>query len=377
MQGNEYFFKQIISIMHGEIRVTDMAGNIKKCYANLDIDHIDIQYDEKFLKEILSREKLDIPDIIYDDNHVYCARVDFNEEILVIGPVQVVKENKKFPYCDLMTFLNCVLLIYNHMTGKELYIDSLCQYYFIDINSKNEDMSGINDKVFDTQENEVLHNPYSHECRKLESIENGDIEKLKECQKEVWVGRIGKVADNPLRQEKNIAIIVIVLASRAAIRGGVSPELAFTMADTFIMRIESMDNLMQIRASILEYEVEFADCVKKSDKGIIKNKYVEQVKNYIYKHLHSELKISNISEYVGVNKDYLSYLFHKCEGITIQNYIKREKIHQAQYMLKYSDCGISEIANYLAFSSQSYFGACFKEMVGMTPLQYRNKNSKN
>lgn len=51
-------------------------------------------------------------------------------------------------------------------------------------------------------------------------------------------GRLGRVADEDLRNDKNIAIIVITLASRAAIRGGISPELAFTMADNYICDIE-------------------------------------------------------------------------------------------------------------------------------------------
>lgn len=46
------------------------------------------------------------------------------------------------------------------------------------------------------------------------------------------------MADEDLRNDKNIAIIVITLASRAAIRGGISPELAFTMADNYICDIE-------------------------------------------------------------------------------------------------------------------------------------------
>ena len=65
-------------------------------------------------------------------------------------------------------------------------------------------------------------------------------DRLRRCQKEKYEGRLGRVADEDLRNDKNIAIIVITLASRAAIRGGISPELAFTMADKMCIRDRHM-----------------------------------------------------------------------------------------------------------------------------------------
>lgn len=77
-----------------------------------------------------------------------------------------------------------------------------------------------------------------------------------------------------------------------------------------------------------------------------------------------------------VNTSYLSDLFHKIEGITIQQYIRKEKIRLAENMLRYSDYEVKEIANYLSFCSQSYFGNIFRQQTGMTPARYRKKYGK-
>ena len=69
----------------------------------------------------------------------------------------------------------------------------------------------IVNKIFDMQETEICHNPYDHEQRKLFSIESGDLRQLRRCQKEKYEGRLGRVADEDLRNDKNIAIIVITL----------------------------------------------------------------------------------------------------------------------------------------------------------------------
>lgn len=45
-------------------------------------------------------------------------------------------------------------------------------------------------------------------------------------------------------------------------------------------------------------------------------------------------------------------------------------------MLRYSDYEVKEIANYLSFCSQSYFGNIFRKQTGMTPARYRKKYGK-
>ena len=50
------------------------------------------------------------------------------------------------------------------------------------------------------------------------------------------------------------------------------------------------------------------------------------------------------------------------------------RVERAVNLLVYSDESIPDIAEYVNFPSQSYFGRVFKERKGMTPKQYRDKN---
>ena len=93
--------------------------------------------------------------------------------------------------------------------------------------------------------------------------------------------------------------------------------------------------------------------------------------------MHSKIEIGNIGNEIGANTTYLSELFHKTEGITIQKYIQREKIKLAKNMLQYSEYKTEDIANYLGFCSQSYFGKVFREYENLTPNQFRQKYGKN
>lgn len=60
-------------------------------------------------------------------------------------------------------------------------------------------------------------------------------------------------------------------------------------------------------------------------------------------------------------------------GERLQDYIVRFRVERAANLLMYSEEGISDIAEYVNFPSQSYLGKVFKKYKGMTPQKYRDK----
>ena len=62
------------------------------------------------------------------------------------------------------------------------------------------------------------------------------------------------------------------------------------------------------------------------------------------------------------------------EGITISDYIQREKIEVSCNLLKHSRRTIAEIAQYMGIQSQSNYAENFKKWKGQTPTEYRKEN---
>ena len=94
---------------------------------------------------------------------------------------------------------------------------------------------------------------------------------------------------------------------------------------------------------------------------------------YIYEHINESIRISDISEFVGLSQSYLSEMFKNEMGINLNAFIIEKKLEEAKILLSFSEREISEISNYLSFSSQSYFQNVFKKKIGITPRNYRNK----
>lgn len=96
--------------------------------------------------------------------------------------------------------------------------------------------------IFSNQEEQSFHNSYEQELREMKSIELGNLEMLKNCWTEIQPTSYGKLSGDPIRNIKNFCIIIVAFASRASIRGGISPELAFSLCDSYIQKIEDSDD---------------------------------------------------------------------------------------------------------------------------------------
>lgn len=379
---DEFFLKSLIQITHGEIRLIDKERDIRRIGQTKE-EEDPFFTDEIFFNDVLERRPEASIDIFWEDD-VYYARVRRKgiQGWILAGPVQTVvgaapalkiaQKHKiqaasyRLPYCELKTFLEAMKLLLYEETGEKVCLSEL----YTKQQPEPEQQKFFEKKRW-MEKGGHLHNPYQHEQKKLGSIRAGNLKLLEECQNEVWPGEIGQLADNPLRQEKNLSIVVISIACRAAIDGGVAPQKAFSMSDVFISNIERMTQVLPIQAAVVEYEREFARAVEQVKHDSERNRYVERAKEYVAEHIDESIRVVQIGEALGINENYLTGLFHKYEGITLQHYIRKEKVRQAKEPLLYSSYSCSEIAALLCFSTQSHFSSAFKREVGMTPAKYR------
>lgn len=296
---------------------------------------------------------------------------DYNELMLEEEIEKYVPQVNPDDYLEDILFLNHMI------TGVESTTEQI-----IETNCLNHDHTGkvqkhFNDILFENHENNVHHNPYDQEMREFGSIENGDLIQLEKSLQEDYDGTIGTLAKDSLRNLKNLGIVLVTLASRAAIRGGLSPEISFSLSDSYIQQIEECKDLALVVPLAHKAEFQYAEMVheiKEKQKGILKkqkNPRINKCKDFIFSHLHDRITLEDLAAEADCNPNYLSQLFKECEGISISGYILQEKINRAKNLLIYSDYSYIEIATYLGFSSQSHLGTQFKKHTGYTLRQYR------
>ncbi len=291
----------------------------------------------------------------------------------------------KVPVCSFQDFAEQVLLLFNYrrkgnVSEPFLYRDQLFAANCVQDEIAKKSRKQNFEHVLDNLENQIVHNSYSQEQREMNSIREGNMRSLRKAIHEDFTGQYGILARDPLRQEKDMGIVTITLASRAAIEGGLHHEKAFYITDRTIQQLEAAADIPSVRHFYREAEYQLTELVhhlKETKKApSIENRHVSRCKDYIMTHLHERLTVSQVAEEVGFDRSYISKLFSDCEHITMKDYITYEKIQLVKNMLTYSTYSYSRIAAYLGFASQSHLGAAFKKVTGMTLKAYRDANAK-
>lgn len=137
-----------------------------------------------------------------------------------------------------------------------------------------------------------------------------------------------------------------------------------------INQVNTMDEiqmcLKQNLSSVMSY--------LKNRKYKPQNKTIQEAETYIRNHLFdNNLALRTIAAEIFANESYLSRIFKKEIGITLTEYITKERIEASKSMMVNPEIRISEIAEKVGFKDAHYFGICFKRIVGKTVSEYRKK----
>lgn len=95
---------------------------------------------------------------------------------------------------------------------------------------------------------------------------------------------------------------------------------------------------------------------------------------YIEKH-YSHISLQEMAKHFGFNPNYLSDYLKKQTGKTFIQLVHLQRINVAAEYLTYTTAPIERIANRVGYENPSYFYKIFKKYFGISPAEYRNKNS--
>jgi AraC-like DNA-binding protein len=109
---------------------------------------------------------------------------------------------------------------------------------------------------------------------------------------------------------------------------------------------------------------------------------IERIKMIVIEMIHyaQELPVENYSDYIsekmGYNYTYLSNIFAKVKGITIQQFILKHRIERAKELIIYDNLSLSDISNFLQYSSVIQLSNHFKKVTGLTPSGFKKLHNQ-
>lgn len=217
-----------------------------------------------------------------------------------------------------------------------------------------------------------IYSIYAEMTKIYEAVGSADILKVKTLlENNVLISFIKR-----MDQKLNLYYVISssTLLSKAAIESGVDYHVAKSFALTLVNYAETCvtpDDFVFVTKKMV---FGFANLVNELKSELRYSKTVNKAIQYIDKHLHYPITLEEVASHVHLSRPYISQLFSKEVQISLQNFVQIRKIEEAKNLLAYTKISIAEIAEILAFCSQSYFTEIFKKVTDKTPVQYRKEN---
>ena len=101
--------------------------------------------------------------------------------------------------------------------------------------------------------------------------------------------------------------------------------------------------------------------------------YFRQFTELLGEHYKHERSVGFYARQLCITPKYLTTLIKRISGKSVSEWIDNYVILEAKTLRKYSNMSVQEIAYYLNFPNQSFFGSYFKRNAGMSPSQYKAK----
>ncbi|MDE6078006.1 MAG: helix-turn-helix domain-containing protein [Muribaculaceae bacterium] len=93
----------------------------------------------------------------------------------------------------------------------------------------------------------------------------------------------------------------------------------------------------------------------------------------VSEHFREQRQVAYYAHKLFITPKHLSSVVKELSGRTAGDWIENYVVMEAKVLLKTTDRTIQEIALYLNFANQSFFGKYFKHHTGMSPTSYRKK----
>ncbi|WP_127585080.1 helix-turn-helix domain-containing protein [Paenibacillus koleovorans] len=103
----------------------------------------------------------------------------------------------------------------------------------------------------------------------------------------------------------------------------------------------------------------------------IKLKLANELQKYLIAHYRESVQIEQLAALINRSSNYTISLFRELVGVSPIQYVHQLRMKEACHLLTSSDLSITEISDYLGYYDHSYFFRIFKKYTSLSPTEYK------
>lgn len=160
----------------------------------------------------------------------------------------------------------------------------------------------------------------------------------------------------------------VVLDDSASFHGGFLAWLAKRIYNEF--NCADKDSSLAIEGLTLEMMAEMS----RRNVKVLERKlprWLERAREFLHAHYFETVTLEDVANSVGIHPVHLARVFRQTYHCTIGEYVRQLRIEFACREVSLSNTSLAEIAVAVGFYDQSHFSKTFKQIVGLTPSEYR------
>ena len=219
---------------------------------------------------------------------------------------------------------------------------------------------------------ELVAERYAAENLVLDAVTQGDTATALSALEALARFRLKPRFSNPIRDQKNLTVILNTLLRKAIERASVHPYYIDQISTKYSLQSEEIvteeDCHRVQRDMVREY------CMYVQQYSLQQySPLIQKVINQINLHLDSTLSLKSLAALCYISPSYLSNVFKQETGQTLTDYISTQRMARAANLLRTTNATVASVAEDVGILDVNYFTKLFKSATGLTPTRYRRK----
>jgi AraC family transcriptional regulator len=98
---------------------------------------------------------------------------------------------------------------------------------------------------------------------------------------------------------------------------------------------------------------------------------LRKIKELVHAKMEDDLSLDEMAHSVGLSTAHFARMFRKSTGQTPHQFVLRQKLERAKSILRDPDARVLDVAVSCGFKTQQHFAQAFREVLGVSPTEYR------
>ena len=212
--------------------------------------------------------------------------------------------------------------------------------------------------------------PIEKERELINQIANADTQGAKKTLNEI-LGSVFFSSGNDFEVIKSRVLELVVLLSRAALKGGANVEQIFGLNYQYLNKIHSFTKVEELSYWLSKIMVRFSDLVF-TLKSVKHTDAIYKAIQYMSNNFIEKITLEDVAAEIFLSSAYFSKIFKEQTGFNFSQYLNKLRIEKSKSLLRNSRLPLVDIAGMVGYEDQSYFTKVFKKITGNSPGKYRD-----